>query len=211
MSAARRVGRAAALLAVFAVLGTGLVAITYETTIDRIRANERAVLERRITEIVPPSRYTNDPLTDTIRLRAPEAFGTDEAVTVYRACRDAEPVAAVATVIATNGYNGAIRLLVGVYHDGTLAGVRVLGHQETPGLGDAIEASKSDWLAQFNGKELGHPPQGEWRVARDGGAFDQLTGATITPRAVVQAIRRFLIYFGTHRERLFAPARSETS
>ncbi|MDX1654282.1 MAG: RnfABCDGE type electron transport complex subunit G, partial [Candidatus Competibacteraceae bacterium] len=99
-------------------------------------------------------------------------------------------------------------LLVGVNWDGTVAGVRVLAHRETPGLGDGIEAERSDWIESFQGKSLGNPPAQQWAVKKDGGAFDQFTGATITPRAVVGAVRRFLEYYRVNRERLFLPAGS---
>src|SRR5690606_27069458 len=107
------------------------------------------------------------------------------------------------TVTAPNGYGGAIRLLVGIREDGTVAGVRVIDHRETPGLGDGIEIEKSDWMTDFEGRSLGDPPVQRWRVKKDGGEFDQFTGATITPRAVVTAVRNALIYFRTHRQALF--------
>jgi len=115
-----------------------------------------------------------------------------------------KPVAVLATPVAPDGYSGSIKLLVGVYADGTLAGVRVLAHKETPGLGDAIEATRSDWILTFEGKSLNNPPPKAWAVKKDGGAFDQFTGATITPRAVVKAARQFLIYFQQHKEQLLA-------
>ena len=131
------------------------------------------------------------------------ALGTQQAVPVYRAFRNGEPVAALLTPVAPNGYSGEIRLLVGIYADGRVAGVRVLGHKETPGLGDAIEIERSDWITSFAGRSLGNPPLEDWKVKRDGGVFDQFTGATITPRAVVQAVRKTLLYFERHRDELF--------
>ena len=107
---------------------------------------------------------------------------------------------------AVNGYNGNIELLAGIRSDGTLLGVRVTRHKETPGLGDAIEAEKSDWILGFSGKSLGRPATAQWTVERDGGAFDQFTGATITPRAVVEAVRDALAYFEANRDYLFDTA-----
>ncbi len=95
-------------------------------------------------------------------------------------------------------------MLVGIYNDGTLAGVRVINHKETPGLGDKIDASRSDWIKQFEGLSLENPSSAKWKVKKDGGAFDQFTGATITPRAVVRAVKGSLEYFKNHREALFA-------
>jgi electron transport complex protein RnfG len=116
-------------------------------------------------------------------------------------------VAAVFSVVARGGYAGDIELLVGVRADGRVAGVRVVEHHETPGLGDGIEADKSDWIRGFDGRSLGDPPREDWAVRRDGGDFDQFTGATITPRAVVEAVRDTLIYFEDHRDQVFAQNR----
>jgi Na+-translocating ferredoxin:NAD+ oxidoreductase subunit G len=94
--------------------------------------------------------------------------------------------------------------------DGRISGVRVLAHRETPGLGDKIEVERDDWILDFDGRSLSQPPRERWRVRRDGGAFDQFTGATITARAVVSAVRDALIYFSAHRDELFAaPAAAE--
>ena len=158
-----------------------------------------------MNQVLPPGQYDNDLLQDTRSITAPEAFGTAEPVTVYRARQQGEPVAALFTVIAPDGYSGAIKLLVGVRWDGRLAGVRAVAHRETPGLGDAIEVERSDWITQFAGLSIDEPPVKQWRVKKDGGHFDQFTGATITPRAVVKAIRKALIYFNAHRESFFAP------
>ena len=195
---------AGGILTGFALLGGGLVVITYYQTKDRIAANERAVLLASLNTLVPPERYDNALAEDKLQVTDPELLGTPEPVTLYRAYKDGQPVAVLATLVAPDGYSGAIRLLVGVYADGTLAGVRVLAHHETPGLGDPIELDRSDWILSFTGKSLGNPEPQWWAVKKDGGVFDQFTGATITPRAVVKAVRQFLIYFQTHREPLFA-------
>ncbi len=108
------------------------------------------------------------------------------------------------TSVAPDGYSGEIRLLVGVLADGSISGVRVLAHRETPGLGDPIEIERSDWITGFNGRSLGNPVLAQWDVARYGGDFDAFTGATITPRAVVRAVKNTLIYFAQNRERIFA-------
>ena len=113
--------------------------------------------------------------------------------------------AATSEAVAPDGYSGPIRLLVGVNADGTVAGVRVLSHRETPGLGDPIDAARSDWIHGFEGRALDDPPAAAWTVRKDGGAFDEFTGATITPRAVVHAVRRVLEYAQANREALFEP------
>lgn len=202
----RNAAIAAALLAVFAAAGTLLVTATEQGTRARIADNERTFLLQTLDVLVDPARYDNDLLADTRTVVAPAALGTAEPVTVYRARAGGEPVALVLTAVAPDGYSGPIRLLVAVNRDGTLAGVRVLTHRETPGLGDGIEADRSDWILAFNGRSLGDPPAAGWAVRRDGGAFDQLTGATITPRAVIAAVHRVLQYYEAEQAMLFAQA-----
>jgi len=197
-------GVAAVILTGFAIVSTGLVAFTFTGTREIIAANERAALLSNLNALVPPERYDNRLDEDTLQIIDPEYMGTDEPVTVYRAYQRGEPVAVLAAPVAPDGYSGPIRLLIGVYADGTLAGVRVLSHKETPGLGDPIELGRSDWVLSFTGKSLNNPDSKGWAVKKDGGVFDQFTGATITPRAVVKAVRRFLEYFQQHREQLFA-------
>jgi electron transport complex protein RnfG len=192
------------LLGVFAVLSGGLLALTHSATRERILANEREALLRTIHELVPPAWHDNDIFHDTLEVVSPAYLGTSEAVTVYRARREGQPVAAVLTTVAPDGYSGNIKLLVAIRNDGVLAGVRAIRHRETPGLGDAIETARSDWILGFNGKSLTHPTDDHWKVKRDGGDFDQLTGATITSRAVVGAVYRTLHYFSLHRSEIFA-------
>ncbi|HNF65710.1 MAG TPA: electron transport complex subunit RsxG [Plasticicumulans sp.] len=198
--------RGGGVLGGFALLSVALVAATYFGTRGRIAASEQAALEAQLNALVPAARYDNHPTEDTIRLSDAAAFGSGEAVTVYRARRAGEPVAALATVIAPDGYAGPIRLLVGVWADGRIAGVRVLAHKETPGLGDRIEIQRSDWIRSFDERSLTDPDAAGWKVRKDGGRFDQFTGATITPRAIVKAVHGFLEYAQAHRAELYAPA-----
>jgi len=135
----------------------------------------------------------------------PTLLGSDKPVPVYRARKQGKPVAAVIAAVAPGGYNGNIFLLVGIYQDGSLAGVRIVRHIETPGLGDSIDEQKSDWILSFSGKSLQKPQKNRWKVQRDGGEFNQFTGATITPRAVVKAVYNSLVYFKQNRELLFSP------
>lgn len=200
----------AALLALFALAGTGAVALIYQGTHAQIQSNERQAVLHTLNELVPHTRYDNDFLADTLTLKD-EALGTREAVKVYRARKDGQAVAAVLATVAPNGYNGRIDLLVGINADGSLSGVRVVKHHETPGLGDAIEEKRSPWVLGFDGKSLDNPSIADWKVKRDGGQFDQFTGATITPRAVVKAVKDSLIYFSAHKETLFKPVPDEVS
>lgn len=195
-----------AFLFLFAVIGTAMVAYTYTNTEQRIADNERMALLRTISDLIPAENYDNDVFHDIIEVRNKELLGSDKPVPVYRARKKGWPVAAILSPTAPDGYNGTIHLLVAVNLDGTLAGVRVLGHRETPGLGDAIESGRSDWIAGFNSRSLGNPPSEDWKVKRDGGVFDQFTGATVTPRAVVKAVHKALLYFAAHKDRLFRQA-----
>ncbi len=193
-------------LLVFAVIGTGLVAFTFDSTAERIAENQRRALLKNLNELLPSSRYDNDIFSDILMVHNSELLGTNEPVPVYRARKNGWPIAAVLAPVAPDGYNGNIRLLVAINLDGTLAGVRVIKHRETPGLGDGIEASRSDWILGFNGKSLSNPSKEGWGVKRDGGRFDQFTGATITPRAVVKAVHKALLYFKRNKQHLFERA-----
>jgi electron transport complex protein RnfG len=198
-----------ALLGLFGILGSVLVALTWQGTAERIAQNERDALLRQITTLVPADRIDNDMLADTRQVQAPAELGAAH-TTVYSGRRDGRTVAVVLSpVVAPDGYNGPIRLIVGVLADGSLAGVRALSHKETPGLGDRIDARKSDWITRFSGHSLDNPPAARWKVKKDGGAFDQFTGATITPRAVVKAVKQALQWTRTHHAELFGTAKAE--
>ena len=194
----------AAILLLFALVGTAMVAYTFDNTREKIAANERAMLLRKLDRLIPPGSHDNALLQDTLQVQNRTLLGTDEPVTVYRARLQGKPVALVIAAVAPDGYSGTIRLLVGINVDGSLSGVRVVSHRETPGLGDAIEEERSDWILGFTGKSLQDPPLQKWAVKKDGGAFDQLTGATITPRAVVKAVRQALLYYRDRKDALFA-------
>ena len=199
---------AAAILGVFAMIGTGLVGITFEGTKERIATNEREFLLRTLNEMVPAKAYDNAIYTDTLSVRSKDLLGSDTPLTIYRARKQGRPVAAIITAHAPDGYNGTIKLLVAVDLAGQIGGVRVLAHKETPGLGDGIDVQRSPWIHQFYGHSLNAPdPQG-WKVKKDGGVFDQFTGATITPRAIVKAVYKALIFYYLNKEAIFAPAES---
>lgn len=195
--------RTAALLVAFSVAGTGILATTEHLTRDVIAENERKSVVRAIDGLVPVTSRDNDVFTDRITIIAPAFLGTDKPQNAYRARRMGEPVAVVMESVAPDGYSGAIKLLVAITADGTLAGVRVISHRETPGLGDYIEEERSNWILNFQGLSLSNPTRSGWRVKKDGGAFDQVSGATITPRAVVKSVHKTLQYFSAHREQIF--------
>ncbi len=194
----------ALLLGAFAVVGTTIVALTEDNTRERIAQNEREYLLRSLNELVPRDRYDNDIEHDTLQAESRKLLGSKKPLTVYRARKEGRPVAAIFTTVAPDGYSGDIRLLVAIDHDsGGILGVRVVAHRETPGLGDVIEIEKSDWIKDFDGYSLDDPGELGWNVVKDGGIFDQFTGATITPRAVVRAVHSTLKYYDAHRDELF--------
>ncbi len=199
------ISRNSLLLAGFAVLTTGIIAGTYLGTSDRIAAAERAAEEKALFQIVPPTRHDNELLEDTIPVGPQDSLlRLKKGKRVFIARQGGEAIAAIIPVNAPDGYSGNIELIIGVNRDGSVAGVRALQHRETPGLGDKVDIKKSDWVLDFEGRGLGTPPLEQWTVKKDGGVFDQFTGATITPRAVVMAVRRGLEYFEANRERLLA-------
>ena len=201
----RQIVITAIILLLFTVVGTSMVALTYENTRERIAANERATLLRKLNQLVPAGSYDNALLDDRLAI-TPDGHEKTGSETVYRARLQGQPVALVMTATAPDGYSGSIRLLVGIRADDTLSGVRVVAHRETPGLGDAIDEQRSDWIFGFDGKSLSDPEPARWAVKKDGGDFDQLTGATITPRAIVKAVKRSLRYYHANREALYAAA-----
>lgn len=200
---AKHMSRSAVLLGLFALVGTGIVALIFTGTEERIAEAERAFMLRSLNAVIPSSTYDNDIFNDMILVTAPGLLGTTENVPVFRARKNGKPTALAIIPVAPEGYVGPIKLLVAISVDGTVLGVRVLSHRETPGLGDGIEEKRTDWILGFDGHSLSNPEGKGWRVRRDGGKFDQFTGATITPRAVVKAVHNALKYFERNRDTLF--------
>lgn len=190
-------------LAVVAAVLTALLALVASVTRERIASNEQAWIKQRLDALVPPGTHDNDLLTDSISVTAPDLLGSSLPVKIYRARRAGAPVAAVLRPIAPDGYRGPIELLVAIGQDGRLIGVQVIRHEETPGLGDAFESRDVHWLERFRGLSLTQPPLQRWTVRRDGGDFDAFTGATITPRVIVKAVRNALEYYQRNSERIF--------
>ena len=190
-------------LTAFAIVGTAMVSLTHLGTAQTIAENERQALLDNLLQLLPPEQFDNDIYTDTIEVNDPSLSGSQEPTMVYRARKGGSPVAAIFTSIAPDGYSGNIKLLVGIYRDGKLAGVRVVSHKETPGLGDRVDRARSDWVEHFKGRSLGDPAAEQWKVKKDGGVFDQFSGATITPRAVVKAVYNTLRYYEQHQDAVF--------
>jgi Na+-translocating ferredoxin:NAD+ oxidoreductase subunit G len=193
------------LLGTFALVTTALLAFTAEFTKDRINKAEREAQQKALFEILPRAGHDNDLLSTTIKV--PESawagLGLKSGGEIYAARHADETIAVIIPAVAPDGYSGDIRMIVGINADGTIAGLRILDHHETPGLGDKIDLKKSQWVTEFNGKSLGSSTALQWKVKKDGGDFDQFSGATITPRAVVNQVRRVLEFVDAHHDELF--------
>lgn len=198
----------ATLVVIAALLTVGIVAIA-NVTRDRIARSQQAWIKQHLDTLVAPQSYDNDPLTDTLQVTAPDLLGSANPVTAYRMRKSGGPVAVAIRSVAPDGYRGPLELLVVIAPDGNLIGVQVIRHNETPGLGDAFENRDADWLTRFRGLSLSNPPQQRWSVRRDGGDFDAFTGATITPRAIVKAVRRTLEFYRGNQELLFREAKGQ--
>ena len=160
-----------------------------------LRAEED--LRSSIGQVIPTELHDNN----LIESKREFSRGDGEPVTVYRASMGGATTA-LAYAVSGPGYSGTIQAIMGVDPQGRILGVRVLSHAETPGLGDKIEVQKDDWIRGFDGLSLGNPPAAQWGVKKDGGHFDQFTGATITPRAVVRAVRSGLEFFDVQADAL---------
>ncbi|EHH2448354.1 electron transport complex subunit RsxG [Vibrio vulnificus] len=188
-------------LAIFACATTGLVAMTQYLTKDQITLQEQKQLSSVLNQVIPQSAHDNL-LFESCTLVSDSALGSDKAMPAYIATRNGQATAIAIESVAPDGYNGAIKIITGIDASGTVLGTRVLSHQETPGLGDKIDLRVTDWITSFTGKQLNDDNYNSWKVRKDGGEFDQFTGATITPRAVVKAVRNTVEFVNIHREQI---------
>jgi electron transport complex protein RnfG len=209
MRAGGSILKSGATLAVIAAVCTALVAATFHVTKDRIAANDKALLEQSLQPALSGIIYEGSVSESRLVIAPPHDLPGSEAALIYRVYVGGKPVAALFVVTARDGFSGPIRILLGVSIDGVVTGLRILNHRETPGLGDKIESKRSDWVHQFAGRSLDNPAVAQWAIRRDGGEFDALTGASVTPRAVVKAMRDTLIYFDAHHDEIFTAAATE--
>lgn len=190
-------------LGLFAIVTAGVIAVTLLITRDKIDENIQRAAMKTLQEVMPEQYYTNDLQADSLKLSLDNTQLTDLSLLgpiakdakAYIARRDNQVSGIILPVVAPNGYTTKIDLVIGIDSTASILGARVIAHKETPGLGDKIDIKKSDWILTFNGKSLTVPAIEAWAVKKDGGEFDQLTGATITPRAIVQAIKNALTFF----------------
>jgi len=207
--APKSIAKSAAVLWLYAMIAGVLTVGLYLYTKDTIAEQRRLAQVRALTQIIDHNRYDNKLLEATVVLPDPEQLGQPEGAEGYLAKRAGEVTAVILPLTVADGYSGEMRLIVGIESKGKITGVRVLSHNETPGLGDKVEARKSDWIHTFVGRSLTDPEQSQWKVKKDGGVFDQFTGATITPRAVVKGVLNSLHYFEQYQQRLTVPGASD--
>ncbi|MCM8595853.1 electron transport complex subunit RsxG [Accumulibacter sp.] len=208
-TAARMALRTAVILLLFVVVFTSLLAGAYLWTRPAVEAAAAEEKMKSISEVLPGELFDNDLLKSSLRIAPDPALGLEDESLAYQARRGGQVTGLVFEAVAPDGYSGRIRLLIGVGVDGSLLGVRVTQHKETPGLGDYIDPRKDrnrerPWIRQFDGLSLASVPEREWRVRKDGGRFDSLAGATVSPRAVIRAVHKALRYVEDNRQRLFA-------
>ncbi len=201
----RNASRTGVILFIFALIGTAMMAYTFRQTRPVIEKSEQAEKLALINQVLPRPLYDNDLLASHRELPADDLLGTRKPSGMWLATRGGQPSGIVLEAIAPEGYSGDIALLIGMTAEGIVTGVRVTRHKETPGLGDYIELAKSPWVLQFNGKRMEENDKMRWRVKKDSGEFDSRAGATVTPRAIVKAVRQALEYFHAHRDELLKP------
>lgn len=197
--------RTSVVLFLFAVIGTAMMAYTFRHTNPIIEKSAQAEKLALINQVFPRGLYDNDLLATYRELPADDLLGTRKPSGMWLATKAGQPAGAVLEAVAPEGYSGDITLLIGISAEGVVTGVRVIQHKETPGLGDYIELAKSPWIRQFEGKSHSEDSDGRWKVRKDGGEFDSRAGATITPRAIVKAVREALKYFRLHHDELLQP------
>lgn len=203
--------RTAAILFVFVIIFTGLLSAAYQWTKPAIEASAAEEKMKLIDEVLPRTEYDNALLQEAISLPPTPELGLADASSLYVARKGGQAVGAIFEAVAPDGYAGKIRLLIAIRADGRIAGVRVVQHKETPGLGDYIEIKKDKnkehpWITQFTGLSLARVGEGEWKVKKDGGRIDYHAGATVTPRAVSKAVVKAVKWADANRDQLFANA-----
>ncbi len=197
MSLLRAVVYNAWLLSIFAVVTAVLLSATYLATFDKIEQAQREQEAKALAELMQPIEYDNDLLSASFPLSASDrnVLNIDDNLSAYYATNNDQSQAIILPSIAPDGYSGAIKMLIGIDTSGRITGLRVTDHKETPGLGDKVSLKRSPWVLSFNNKGLDNVPVKQWAVKKEGGQFDAFTGATITPRAVINQARATLELF----------------
>jgi electron transport complex protein RnfG len=191
------------LLSAAAIICTGLIAIVNGLTQPMIAEQQQKALLKTLNQLIPEKLYDNDLVATCFTVSDPELLGSKQPKKVFIAKKAQNDVALIIETSTLKGYSGEIKLVVGIFENGAVSGVRVISHTETPGLGDKIQTNKSNWVESFTNKSYQESKQSLWEVKKNGGEFDAFTGATITPRSVVFAVKDALIYFDKNKQKLF--------
>ena len=193
-----------AIMAAFTLVGTGALAYIHEQSKGKIEINEAIEKMKSFAQVLPANDYDNQLLEDFVIVPAGGELNNRAATKIYVARLAGVANAVILETTAHDGYSGDIKLLMAVRADTSVAGIRVIAHKETPGLGDYIDILHGDWIKSFDGLSFSSRPSEQWAVKKDGGKFDYMAGATITPRAVVKATHAALQYIATNKTQLFA-------
>jgi Na+-translocating ferredoxin:NAD+ oxidoreductase subunit G len=207
----KHTGKTAFTLVMFAIVFTSLMTYVYLVTKTPIEESEAAARLSLFAQIIPDALHNNDVLKDVVQIAPNDLLGNDKPITANIAKIDGKVSAVILEAIAHDGYGGDIKLLIAIKADGSISGVRVITHKETPGLGDYIDIAKGKWIKLFDGESLKSTVESDWKVKKDGGKFDYMVGATITPRAVTKAVAKALKYFNAHQQELLGtPTENDT-
>lgn len=205
----KHASKTAITLVAFAFVGTAMLAYVFDTTRAPIEASEKEARLALFKQILPESTYDNDLLKDNVEIVPNEQLGNRQPTVANIAKSNGKTAGVILEAVAHDGYSGDIKLLIAIRADGSISGVRVLAHKETPGLGDYIDITHGNWIKLFNDESVNKTPIEQWHVKKDGGKFDYIAGATITPRAVVKAVLKALQFYEANKQTLFAVAKVE--
>ncbi len=205
----KHASKTAITLVAFAFLGTAMLAYVFDITRAPIEASEKEARLALFKQILPESTYDNDLLKDNVEIVPNEQLGNRQPTVANIAKSNGKTAGVILEAVAHDGYSGDIKLLIAIRADGSISGVRVLAHKETPGLGDYIDITHGNWIKLFNDESVNKTPIEQWHVKKDGGKFDYVAGATITPRAVVKAVLKALQFYEANKQTLFAVAKVE--
>ena len=199
----KKISTTAAAMIIFSLAASTALSVFYFITKSPIDESDARAKRIFLNQVIPADLYDNNLVKDTISVEPSPLLGNKKNIDVYRAKKNNQVIAVIIEAIAPDGYSGEIKTLVGIDQEDKILGVRVIAHKETPGLGDYIEIDKSQWIKNFNLKSLDKVSEKQWAVKKDGGDFDYISGATITPRAVIKSTYKCLLYSKENKKRLF--------
>lgn len=199
----KKISTTAAAMIIFSLAASTALSVFYFITKSPIDESDARAKRIFLNQVIPADLYDNNLVKDTISVEPSPLLGNKKNIDVYRAKKNNQVIAVIIEAIAPDGYSGEIKTLVGIDQEDKILGVRVIAHKETPGLGDYIEIDKSQWIKNFNLKSLDKVSEKKWAVKKDGGDFDYISGATITPRAVIKSTYKCLLYSKENKKRLF--------